>query len=101
MDLDRLHHKLIAAARALPPSDAVPYRFERRIMACLESLATIDPWSVWGRALWRAAVPCLAVMCGVAVWSAVVASPVGMEVPLAMQFESTLLGPLVGLQEAW
>ena len=35
MNLAELERKLIAAARANPPSDRVPYAFEKRIMARL------------------------------------------------------------------
>src|ERR1017187_3348965 len=62
MNLTELQQKLIAAARANPPSDRVPYTFEKRITALLASRSVLDRWAVWSRALWRGAVGCLAVL---------------------------------------
>ena len=62
MNLAELERKLIAAARANPPSDRVPYAFEKRILARLAARPTLDRWELWGRALWRAAAPCIAIM---------------------------------------
>jgi anti-sigma-K factor RskA len=61
MDRNALYQKLIAAARANPPSEGVPYAFEKRIMARLSAPLAVDEWAVWGKALWRAAASCLAV----------------------------------------
>ena len=49
--------------------DHVPYAFEKRIMAHIEAApqAAINLWQQWSQALWRAVVPCLAVMILVAV----------------------------------
>jgi len=62
MKLSELQKKLIAAARANPPSDRVPYAFEKRITALLAARPVLDRWALWSRALWRGAVGCLAVM---------------------------------------
>ena len=69
MNLDELHKKLLAAARANPPSDHVPYAFEKRIAALLTSRPALDPLTLWARALWRAAAPCAAIMLVLGVWS--------------------------------
>ena len=74
MKLDNLKMKLIAAARADLPSDRVPYAFEKRIMARLASaaVAPVDLLGAWSAALWRAAVPCLAIALlfgAVSLWS--------------------------------
>jgi hypothetical protein len=61
MNLDNLQQKLIAAARTAQPSDRIPYAFEKRIMARLAEAAHIDVLSAWSAALWRAAVPCVAI----------------------------------------
>jgi len=61
MNLDNLQQKLIAAARTAQPSDRVPYAFEKRIMARLAEAAHIDVLGAWSAALWRAAVPCIAI----------------------------------------
>ena len=57
MNLARLQRKLIAAAQANPPSDRVPYAFEKRILARLAARPVVDDWALWARALWRAAAP--------------------------------------------
>ena len=61
MNLAKLQETLLAAARANPPSDRVPYAFEKRIMARLAARPELDAWTVWARMLWRAATPCLGV----------------------------------------
>jgi hypothetical protein len=61
MNLSELQKKLIAAARANPPGEQVPYAFEKRILARLASLRVADRWAVWTGLLWRAVVPCLGV----------------------------------------
>jgi hypothetical protein len=62
MNLSELHRKLISAARATPPDERVPYAFEMRIMAHLSGKHVLDPWSLWGRALSRAAIYSVAFM---------------------------------------
>ncbi len=69
MNLAELERKLIAAARANPPSDRVPYAFEKRILARLPARPLADGWELWGRALWRAAAPCVAIMLLLGAWS--------------------------------
>ena len=58
MNLAELERKLIAAARANPPGDQVPYAFEKRILAHLATRPVADGWELWARALWRAAALC-------------------------------------------
>lgn len=62
MNPEPLRRKLIAAARSETPSDRVPYAFEKRIMACLRGRPRLDLWATWSPLLWRAVVPCCAVM---------------------------------------
>ncbi len=69
MKLLELQRKLIAAARANPPGDRVPYAFEKRIMAQLKSCPALDVWALWARALWRAAAPCIAIMLLMSAWT--------------------------------
>lgn len=69
MDLDRLEQTLLAAARAHPPSDAVPYAFAQRVMARLPGRPIEDHWAAWTRALWRAAAPCVGIMLLLGAWS--------------------------------
>ena len=60
MNLSELYRKLIAAARAYPPGDQVPFAFEKRIMVLLAARPKADPGAVWARALWRGAGVCVA-----------------------------------------
>lgn len=69
MKLSELERKLLAAARAHPPSEAVPYAFEQRIMARLGPPPVRDGWADWSQALWRAAAPCMAIALLLGVWS--------------------------------
>src|SRR5438093_849311 len=71
MKVSELQKKLIAAARSNPPSDAVPYAFEKRITARLSEMRApvADALGDWAAALWRAAVPCLAVMVVFGAWT--------------------------------
>jgi hypothetical protein len=62
MNLLETYRKVIAAARAIKPDDRVPLAFERRVMARLAGQRVLDFWDLWGRALSRAAVCCLALM---------------------------------------
>lgn len=70
MNTDKLERKLLAAARANPPSDAVPLAFEKRITARLGSVPAFDAWADWSHALWKAAAPCVAVAIVLGVWTA-------------------------------
>jgi hypothetical protein len=90
MNLAELHRKLIAAARAHPPGDRVPYAFEKRVMAHLKARPPLDFAALWARALWRAAAPCVAVALLLGTWS--MAIPNGNASPgdLSQQFENTL-----------
>lgn len=72
MNIAKLQKKLVAAARADQPSDRVPYAFEKRIMAQIQSLQNLplmDGWAFWGKWMWRAAAPCVAVTFALGVWS--------------------------------
>ncbi len=66
MNSIELQKKLLAVARATPPADAVPYGFEKRVMAILQSLPVEDAILYWGRILWRGAIASIAaaVICG-------------------------------------
>jgi hypothetical protein len=66
MNIDELRVKLIAAARKNPPSEGVPYAFEKRILSHLSAAPRPDFWALWGRPLWRAAVSCVVIttLCG-------------------------------------
>ena len=59
MKIMELQKKLLGVARAHPPAEAVPYAFEKRIMARIAahvaSQTAMDAWTFWSRSLWRAA----------------------------------------------
>jgi hypothetical protein len=90
MNQAKLHEKLIAAARAKTPEDRVPLAFEQRVMSHLKSRMPVDLAALWGRALWRAAAPCVALTLLFSAWSWLGAgsSPAG---DLSQDFENTLL----------
>jgi hypothetical protein len=100
MNIHDLQTKLVSAARQLPPSDAVPYAFEKRIMAVLQRQEPLDIWAFWARSLWRAAGPCVAIMLAVSVWAAV-ASSGHASTSLAADLDWTVWGPLSSLNESW
>ena len=90
MNLADLERKLIAAARANPPSDRVPYAFEKRILARLAARPIADGWELWGRALLRAAAPCVAIMLLLGAWSFFASGNVPAN-DLSQDLEQTLL----------
>lgn len=91
MDLEQIERALIAAARKDAPSQAVPYAFEKRVMARLRAGLAEDPWAFWSRALWRAAAPCVALTMLLGAWS-MFEPEAGTEEPdLLQQFDHTVL----------
>ena len=69
MDLRKLQSKLLAAARANPPEEGVPYAFEKRVMANLAAVRPVDEWVWWTQALWRGAAACVGVALLVSAWA--------------------------------
>ena len=101
MNIAELQKKLLVAARAKPPGDHVPYAFEKRIRAQLSALPPVDLAALWARALWRAAVPCVAIMLLLATWSFAPAPAASTTEDLSQQFEQTLLAAADQLEESW
>ena len=68
--IDTILDEMLAKTRKMPADDRVPYAFEKRIMAHIKEAPekSANLWELWGHSLWRAVVPCLAVMVLVAVW---------------------------------
>jgi hypothetical protein len=93
MNVDELQHKLIAAARMQPPSEVVPYAFDRRILQRIKSMAAPDIWGTWAQALWRAAAPCVGVALVLAAWAMLSSSsnPSNTVPDISQQFENTVL----------
>jgi hypothetical protein len=69
MNLETLQAKLISTAKANPPSENVPYFFEKRLMAHIRNQSPVNIWALWAQPLWRAAFSCIAItmLCGI--WS--------------------------------
>ena len=91
MNPAELQRKLIAAARANPPGDGVPYAFEKRVMALLAARSATEPLALWVRGLWRAALSCLVVALLFGTWSFFNPSASTKTDDLSQNFESTLL----------
>ena len=90
MNLAELERKLMTVARSRRVSEAVPYAFEKRIMAHLKA-QTVDEWSLWARALWRATAPCVAIMLVLGAWSIFSPTSASPGIDLSQQFENTVL----------
>lgn len=101
MNLDELQKKLLLAARAECPNDAVPYAFEKRIMARATSQPIIDITSLWSRILWRATAPCVAIMVLLGVWTMLSGHHNSSAETLAADLEDTVLAPFDDLGETW
>ena len=91
MNLSQLERKLIAAARANPPSDRVPYAFEKRIMARLTAQPVADDWALWARSLWCAVAPCVAIMLLLGAWALFAPHSSTSATDLSQDLETTLL----------
>jgi hypothetical protein len=90
MNSENLARKLIEAARADKPSERVPYAFAKRVTARLSARPALDLSADWARALWRAAVPCIAIPMLLGFWAASPAKGPTQDTSLAQAFEETL-----------
>ena len=104
MNLAQLERKLIAAGRAQPPDDRVPYAFEKRILARLAVRPVLDGWELWARALWRAAAACAAITLLLGAWSFLPPEEGAPTGDLSQQLEQTLLAAVdqgAGSDSTW
>ena len=108
MNLETLRQKLLAAARANPPADRVPYAFGKRILARLAQPPALDLPALWARALWRAVAPCVALMLLLGAWAFVgarnntIATGLTDGEDLAQHFEQTMLAAVEETaEETW
>jgi hypothetical protein len=101
MNIGELQKKLLAVARANKPSDAVPYAFEKRIIARVVSRSALDGWSLWNRALWQAAAPCVALMLLLGAWTLISSPTESAAQSLASDLESAVYAPFDNLGETW
>jgi hypothetical protein len=96
MNSEKLVRKLVAAARSDEPADHVPYAFEKRILARLPARSTPDFAALWARALWRAALPCVAIPLLLGLWAGSPSRPLAeREISLAQQFEESVYASVV------
>ncbi|MGO9001469.1 MAG: hypothetical protein ACLQHM_05825 [Limisphaerales bacterium] len=91
MNIAELQKKLLAAARANPPGDRVPYAFEKRVVALLAARTAVDPLALWVRGLWRAAVSCVAIALLLGAWAFFNPAASSKTDDLSQNFENTLL----------
>jgi anti-sigma-K factor RskA len=98
---DELQKRWLAVARAYPPSDAVPYAFEKRVMANLRVRAKPDIWGLWNQMLWRAAVPCVAIMMMVSAWTYLLQNGSGPGDTLVAELENVVFAPMAALEDSW
>src|SRR5664280_310352 len=91
MNIAELRKKLLAAARANPPGDHVPYAFEKRVTAQLAARAATEPLALWVRGLWRAAVSCAAIALLLGAWAFFNPKASTNATDLSQNFETTLL----------
>ena len=101
MNVAELQKKLLAAARANPPSDAVPYAFEKRILARLGARPAEDSLAIWNRTLWQAVAPCVAVMLLLGVWTFLAQGNDSSGDTLAAELEDSLYAPSDNQTEIW
>ena len=91
MNIAELQKKLLAAARANPPGDRVPYAFEKRVMTLLTARAATDHPGLWMRGLWRAAVSCAVIALLFGAWAFFNPTASTNADDLSQNFENTLL----------
>lgn len=102
MNLDQLQQKLLAAARAQPPRDEVPFGFEQRVLARLRGVRPADPWVWWVRGLWQAAASCAALALVLGAWVVLAPSAGSTAEPLDEQLENTVLAAVdEGNESVW
>ena len=103
MNTEELRKKLLAAARANPPSDHVPLAFEKRVLANLAAKPAADIAALWAHALWRAAIPCVAVTVLLGAFSFIPSTnnTTANEEDLSQTFEQTMLASADQLEENW
>lgn len=106
MKNSRLHETFLRAARKLPEDTRVPYSFEKRVMASLPTTnspnALSDALALWSRGLWRATLPCLALMLAIGMWSFFANERLSLD-PLASDIELTMMQPFneLGVENLW
>lgn len=93
MNWNKLHDKLIAAARKNQPGSQVPYAFEKRIMNRLGAGNPHNFWGLWAGPMWRAALSCVAIMILCGVWSIAFQRPASAQDSFSQAFEAAVCAP--------
>ena len=101
MNLDKLEQRLLQAARLNTPSDAVPYSFEKRIMARLRNRTPEDVRTSWVRALWGAAACSGVIALLVGVWALLPMTGKSKSSDMAQEFETTVMAMVDEASESW
>src|SRR5262245_16820872 len=101
MNVAKLREKLLAAARANPPGDDVPYAFEKRVMAQLAARPACDVLATWNRTLWSVAAPCVAITLLLGAWTRFAQHADAPPETLAADLESSLYVPFDNSTETW
>lgn len=101
MNSDLLLNKLIKAAKSSPPSDSVPYAFEKRIMAKIMSSPVYETTLLWSQILWKAAKPCIVIMIIVCLWAFLADSQLGLIDNPEEAFETAVLAGLNQIGSGW
>ncbi|MGC8828630.1 MAG: hypothetical protein ACP5MG_05770 [Verrucomicrobiia bacterium] len=100
MNRELLLKKLLNAAKLHRPADTVPYAFEKRIMARIESAQVYETTLFWAQNLWRAAKPCIAIMIIVCLWALFAHNQVAIDNPQEA-FETAVLAGLNQIGTSW
>ncbi|MDG2213919.1 MAG: hypothetical protein P8M70_08825 [Verrucomicrobiota bacterium] len=68
--IDDFLEKMLTESGAVA-NDRVPYAFEKRVMAHIKETPklTLSIWGQWSQSLWRAVVPCFAILILAALWT--------------------------------
>ena len=101
MNLDKLEQKLLHAARRHTPSDAVPYAFEKRIMARLTERTPAEQGASWFRALWGAAACSAAIALLAGAWTLLPMSGTSRSWDMAQEFETTVFAMVDEVNDTW
>ena len=98
-----IYERLTRAARKLPENEQAPYAFEKRIMAQIRDIKPIDNVAMWALGLWKAAVPCIAIMLLTTTWAifSTSADAGTSSDSLASELQLTMTQPLQALEESW
>ena len=102
MNVNKLHAKLIAAARKHPPGEQVPYAFEKRILSRLSASPPPNIWALWCRPLWQAAISCvvITVVCGL--WACRSHPNTDSADRFSQDFEAVVFAPMSEhIEDAW